>query len=76
MVALPALMATLPVNSSRVLVGPPLFCRGPRLSTELATLIAQALVALDEAWVTMLLAAVVGSLRLPEGIRFTVPPPA
>jgi len=76
MLELPAAMATLPRRRAWVKVGPPLFCRGPRLSCALVTLCAQALVALDEAWVTMLFAEIVGLLMLPEGIRVTVPPPA
>ena len=56
--------------NAMVSVGPPLFCRGPRLSCALVTLCAQALVALEVTWVTILLAAVEGE------IRFTLPVPA
>ena len=76
METLPAPIAALPFSSARVWVGPPLFCRGPSLSCALVTLCAQALVALEVAWVTMLFAGTVGSLPLPEEIRFTVPLPA
>jgi len=50
-----------------VKVGPPLFCRGPRLRAALVTVVAQALVALglDVSRVTMLLVEA----------RVTVPPP-
>ena len=37
MVALPAPIATLPAPKAMVKVGPPLFCRGPRLSWALVT---------------------------------------
>jgi len=61
-----------------VSVGPPLFVKGPRLST--LTVVAQELVLVEGlvlvSKVTMLFAGTVGSLPLPEEIRFTVPPPA
>ena len=75
MVALPALMAALPFSSARVWVGPPLLARVPRLISAEVFVVAQALVALEVAWVTMLFAGTVGSLPLPEEIRFTVPLP-
>jgi hypothetical protein len=57
-------MATLPVPRAIVLVGPPLFARGPRLISEEVFVVAQEKDPED----TRLLAAVEGE------IRFTVPP--
>jgi len=61
------LIAGLGVSRAMVKVGPPLFCRGPRLRAALVTVVAQALVALglDVSRVTMLLVEA----------RVTVPPP-
>jgi len=66
MVALPPVLAAAGVElvKAMVSVGPPLFCRGPRLST--LTVVAQEKVP----WDTILLAAVEGE------IRFTVPVPS
>ena len=69
MVALPALMAGLPEPKAMVKVEPPLFCRGPRLSCSVATVVAQE----KFGKVTMLFVAEVGLLGSPEGIRLTVP---
>ena len=68
MVALAVPMAGLPVSRAMVKVGPPLSCRGPRLSP-LLLVVAQE----KEPLLTMLFAAEVGLLGFPEGIRLTVP---
>ena len=65
MIASPAAMATLPVSSARVWVGPPLLARVPRLISAEVFVVAQE----NDPWDTRLLAAVEGE------IRFTVPPP-
>ena len=81
MVALPPVRTERGVEAvnAMVSVGPPLFCRGPRLRAALVTTVAQELVLVKVlvlvSKVTMLFARVVGSLTLPETIRFTVPPP-
>ena len=69
MVALPALIAGLPVSRAMVKVGPPLSCREPRLSCSVATVVAQE----KFGKVTRLFAAEVGLSGFPEGIRLTVP---
>ena len=60
----PAPMAALPFSSARVLVGPPLLARVPRLISAEVFVVAQVKVP----WDTRLLAAVEGE------VRFTVPP--
>lgn len=64
MVALAVPMAGLPVSRAMVKVGPPLSCRGPRLSP-LLTVVAHE----NEPLLTMLFAFVEGEIRV------TVPPP-
>ena len=60
MVALPAPMAALPASRAMVNVGPPLFWRGPRFISAEVFVVAQ-----DRPdWVTRLLAAVEGLMRL------------
>ena len=56
MVALPVLMARLPAPKAMLKVGPPLFCRVPRLSCAVVTVVAQE----NEPCVTRLFAAVEG----------------
>ena len=63
------MMAGLPDSKAMVKVGPPLFCKGPRLSCSEATVVAQE----KFGKVTRLFAAEVGLLGFPEGIRLTVP---
>ena len=71
MVELPAPMATLPAPKATVEVGPPLFCRGSRLSWALVTVVAQEKVP----WVTRLFALVEGLTRLTLTLPEKSPPP-